>query len=120
MGKSIPSTSTAAVFAKALESLHHPSGPRAVMVWLDHKNQPQVKPVAQGQSVLRLQSPELFDHLSAEPCDSEFLQALRDYAEGRLAARAEARRSGGVVISRGPGRWEIAHVNAFDPNVQVL
>ncbi|PWB21310.1 hypothetical protein DCO45_02630 [Comamonas sp. JNW] len=73
-----------------------------------------VKPVEHGKSVLNVQT-ELFDHLSAFPVSDEFLQEIMDYCAGRLAARSEAKRTGGTAIARRHGLWEVAHVQMFQP-----
>lgn len=86
------------------------NAPRAVLVSLDRAGQIQHEPVQDGQSVLNLHT-ELIDHLDASPRSTEFLMALRDYCDGRLAARSEAKATGGVSMPR-PGGWDIVHVVA--------
>lgn len=91
-----------------------PPGARAVLISDAGDGKFEVRPVEQGKSLLNIRT-ELLDHLNAYPHTDEWLEDLRDYCESRLAARAEAQRTGGVVIPRKHGRWEIAHVQAFHP-----
>lgn len=86
------------------------NAPRAVLVSLDRAGQMQHEPVDHGQSVLNIHT-ELIDHLDASPRSTEFLMALRDYCDGRLSARSEAKATGGVSMPR-PGGWNIVHVVA--------
>lgn len=99
--------------AQALALLNQP-GIRAVMLVRGDGGSLELHPVARGKSVLDLRT-ELLDHLNAQPLEDEFIAELRDWAEGREAARAEARRTGGFVIPRARGQWQIAHVPAFAP-----
>lgn len=101
---------------EALATLQAPGGPRAILVSLGRDGAVHTQPVASGQSVVNI-TDELIDHLSAYPHTTEWLEVLRDYCAGRLAARDEAKRTGGFVIPRAPGRWDIAHVQAFQPVV---
>lgn len=82
--------------------------PRAVLVSLNRSGEIQHEPVQDGQSILNINA-ELIDHLDASPRSTEFLMALRDYCDGRLAARSEAKATGGVAMPR-PGGWDIVHV----------
>lgn len=91
-----------------------PPGARAVLVTDAGEGKFTMHPVEHGKSLLNIQR-DLQDHLSAYPLTDEWLEDLRDYCESRLAARAEAKATGGIVIPRKHGRWEIAHVNAFAP-----
>lgn len=84
--------------------------PRAALVSLDRTGQLQHEPVADGQSLLNI-STDLIDHLDSRPYSTAFLTALRDYCDGRMAARAEAKSSGGVSMPRAHG-WDIVHVVA--------
>lgn len=84
--------------------------PRAVLVSIDQDGQLHHEPVADGQSVLNIET-ELHDHLSSRPFSTEFLESLMDYCAGRLAARAEAKATGGVSMPRSHG-WDIVHVVA--------
>lgn len=86
------------------------NAPRAILVSLDQNGQLQQQLVANDESILNIHT-ELIDHLDASPRSTEFLVALRDYATGRLAARAEAKATGGVSMPR-PGGWDIVHVMA--------
>lgn len=84
---------------------------RAVLV-TERNGQLNITPVVYGESVLNIEK-DLQDHLDDYPYPNEFLETLRDYCSGRLAARAEARATGGISIPR-KGGWDIAHINAFD------
>lgn len=97
-----------------LAALTAAKAPRAILTSLDASGQLQHSPVEYGQSLIRLET-ELIDHLNAKPYDDQFLADLRDYCAGRLAARDAARATGGFVIPRSPGHWEIAHIAAFQP-----
>jgi hypothetical protein len=99
-----------------MTALTAPGAPRALLVSLGCGGTLEHTPVEMGQSLLRIES-ELVDHLNAKPFDDEWLIMLRDYLDGRLAARAEAQATDGFVIPRAPGRWEIAHSNPFQPLV---
>ena len=99
-----------------LAVLTGPQAPRALLVSLGRNGQLEHTPVAHGQAVVNLDT-ELHDHLSAAPRSTEWLLALRDYIDCRLAARAEAQATGGVAIARKSGGWDIAHINAFTPLV---
>lgn len=70
-------------------------------------------PVPDGYMAIFRDVAALIDHLNDYPHTTEWLTELRDYLDARLAAREEAERTGGVVIPRAPGRWEIAHTNAY-------
>jgi hypothetical protein len=107
--KNVSSATSALVAA-----LKGPSAPRALLVSLDGEGGLKYQPVTRGQSVVDLRT-ELIDHLNAAPFEAKLLEELRDYCDAKLAALAESRRTGGFVIPREPGRWEIAHVNAFSP-----
>lgn len=106
---STPSLAT----ADFLTALTGPSAPRALLVSLDRKGQLKYQQVEVGQSVVNLRT-ELFDHLNSAPQTDEYLQALRDYCDGRLAARADAKASGGFMTPRNGG-WNITHMSAFEP-----
>lgn len=97
-----------------LAALTAPNPPRALLVSLGNDGQLESEPVAFGQSLLNIET-ELIDHLNSYPHTDEWLLALRDYVDGRLAARQEARATGGVSIPRKNGGWDIARVNAFEP-----
>lgn len=100
----------------ALAALTGPQAPRALLVSLDRKGHLEHQPIFDGQSVLNLDT-ELQDHLSASPRSTEWLLALRDYCDCRLAAREQAKGTGGVCIPRQDGGWNIAHINALHPLV---
>jgi hypothetical protein len=106
--------STTDAGAHILAALTGPNAPRAVLVSLGRSGQLSHQPIQQGQSVVNIET-ELLGHLSAFPHTTEWLMALRDYIDGRLAARAEAQATGGISIPRQGGSWNIAHVNAFEP-----
>lgn len=96
----------------AIPGFSIPLGARAVLVTDAGEGKFSMHPVEHGKSLLNIQR-DLQDHLSAYPLTDEWLEDLRDYCESRLAARSEAKATGGVAIHRKHGRWEIAHVNAF-------
>lgn len=95
-------------------ALTGPQAPRALLVSLNRKGHLEHQPIIDGQSVLNIET-ELQDHLSASPRSTEWLRALRDYCDCRLAAREQAKGTGGVCIPRQDGGWNIAHINAFQP-----
>lgn len=97
-------------FQEVAALLSAPGAPRAVLVSLNRSGEIQHEPVQDGQSVLSIRT-ELIDHLDAYPHTTEWLSALRDYCDGRLAARGEAKATGGVSMPR-PGGWDIVHVVA--------
>lgn len=98
----------------AIPGFSVPAGARAVLVADEGDGTFSMWPVHQGESVLDIKT-GLLDHLSSSPQSDEFLRELHDYCASRLAAREEARRTGGVVIARKHGLWEIAHVSMFAP-----
>jgi hypothetical protein len=108
--KTVTQKAAGAQFVAALTA---PRAPRALIVTLDDNGQLQHRAISDGQSVVNLET-ELQDHLSASPRTTEWLLALRDYIDCRLAARAEAQATGGFCIPRQDGGWNIAHVNAFE------
>lgn len=81
---------------------------RAFLVGVDREGRLEHQRVGHTHSVLDLKT-ELLSHLSAQPLEEEFLERLRDYCAGRLAARAEAGQTGGVATHAGERRWEIVH-----------
>lgn len=97
--------------AAAIPGLHIPADARAVLVSHGPNNTFHVQPVEYGQSVLNIRT-ELLDHLNAYPHSTEWLEDLRDYCNSRLDARADAVRTGGVVLPREHGRWEIVHIDS--------
>ena len=107
---STPSLATAD-FSAALTG---PRAPRALIVSLDRNGQLTHRPISDGQSVVNLHT-ELFDHLNSAPQTDEYLLALRDYCDSRLAARAEAKASGGFMTPRASGGWNITHTSVFEP-----
>jgi hypothetical protein len=84
--------------------------PRAILVSIEDDGSFKTQHVGHGESVLNIEA-DLFDHLNNKPVSTQFLQDLRDYCDGRLAARAEAGRTGGVSMPRAGG-WTITHLNA--------
>lgn len=112
MTDSTTSIATMEAAANFLAQLAGPNAPRALLVTMGSNAQLQSQPIVMGQSIVNIRT-ELQDHLDAYPFPTEWLENLRDYLDGRLAARSEAARTGGCVIPRGPGRWEIAHAAAF-------
>lgn len=98
--------------ASMSDALKAPNAPRALLVSLDRKGGFALQPVVSGQSVLNLQT-DLVDHLNSFPVTDAWLSEMLDYFGGRIAARAEAKRTGGFCLPRSPGNWEIAHTQAF-------
>jgi hypothetical protein len=108
--KSKASNHFAKVGASIGAQLSSNNAPRAVLVSLDGAGHMVTQAIDCGKSILNLET-ELQDHLSSRPWDDQFLADLRDYCSGRLAARAEAHASGGVVMPRPSSGWNIVHVN---------
>ena len=76
------------------------AGARAVIVLPgDATGELTAKPVDRNKSVLHLET-ELQDHLDHFPYATEWLEALRDYLDQRIAARGEAQRTGGISVPR--------------------
>ena len=92
--------------ASYLAELTAPNAPRALLVSLADDGSLEHCPVDHGQSVLNIEA-ELFDHLCAKPCATEWLTALRDYIDARLAARAKAAEIGGFVTQKPGGGWKV-------------
>lgn len=116
-----PTPSPAGSPANAGQNLHQQAlailsqpGNRGAIVTIGDDGSLQITALERGKSVVNVFSPELLDHLSASPIETAWLVQLRNYCTARLAARAEARRSGGFVIPRDQ-RWEIVHAPAFEP-----
>lgn len=81
------------------------AGARGVLVTPEQSGQGlTVKAIAPGQSVVNLET-ELRDHLDSYPYATEWLTDLRDYLDQRLAARAEAGRTGGVALPGAKGHY---------------
>ena len=114
--KTTTTTNTTDAGAHILAALTGTNAPRALLVSLERNGELELTPVDHGQAVVNLDT-ELHDHLSAAPRSTEWLLALRDYCDNRLAARAEAHATGGFTMPRADGGWNIAHVNAFEPLV---
>lgn len=95
-----------------LAALVAPGAPRAFLVSVDRRGQLECDAIEQGQSVLNIET-ELMSHLDSRPHSDAWLTELRDYCDGRLAARNEASATGGISIPR-PGGWNIAHIAAFE------
>lgn len=114
MSKTSTTTAVIAAGAHFFDLLTAPDAPRALLVTLGSGGQLQQQAVNSGQSVVNLET-ELQDHLNAYPYTTEWLLALRDYIDCRLAARIEAKATGGFCIPRQDSGWNIAHVNAFEP-----
>lgn len=91
-----------------------PPGARAVLVTDAGEGNFTLHPVEHGKSMLNIRT-ELLDHLNAYPHTDAWLEDLRDYCASRIAARGESRATGGVVIPRQHGRWEIVHAQMFQP-----
>ena len=112
--KSTTTVNTTDAGAHILAALTGTDAPRALLVSLERNGELELTPVDHGQAVVNLNT-ELHDHLSAAPRSTEWLLALRDYIDCRVAALAEVHATGGVAIARQNGGWDIAHVNAFTP-----
>lgn len=97
-----------------LAALTGPHAPRALLVSLDRRGQLQHQALEAGQSVVNLRT-ELFDHLNSAPQTDEYLLALRDYCDCRLAAKARAEATGGFMTPRPDGGWNITHTSVFEP-----
>ena len=95
-----------------LAALAAPGAPRALLVSVNRRGQLTLDAIEQGQSVMNIET-ELMDHLNSRPHSDAWLIALRDYCDGRLAARKEASATGGISIPM-PGGWNIAHIAAFE------
>ena len=114
--KSTTTVNTTDAGAHILAALTDPHAPRALLVSLERNGELELTPVDHGQAVVNLDT-ELHDHLSAAPRSTEWLLALRDYCDCRLAALAEAHATGGFTVPRADGGWNIAHIDAFTPLV---
>lgn len=98
----------------AIPGFSIPPGARAVFVTDAGDGKFELRPVEHGKSLLNIRH-ELLDHLNSYPHTDEWLEDLRDYCSSRLAARAEAEQTGGFVVPRMHGRWEIVHASVFTP-----
>lgn len=84
------------------------NAPRAILVSLDHEGRITHQAIHTGQSIINIET-DLQDHLSAQPVSTEFLLNLRDYCDGRLSARAEAKAAGGISLPTKDGIWNVVH-----------
>lgn len=83
-----------------------PDAPRALLVHLDSDGLLAHTPVNQGQSLVNIED-DLIDHLNSSPHSDEWLISLRDYCDGRLAARQRSRTSGGISLPMQDGSWNV-------------
>ncbi|KPU89924.1 hypothetical protein APR50_18605 [Variovorax paradoxus] len=90
-----------------------PEGARALLVSIDDETgQFKVRTIAEkGDSVLNIER-DLLKHLNEYPHSTEWLEVLRDYCDGRLAARAEARRTGSFVTPKPMANWDMKAIVA--------
>lgn len=89
-----------------LAELTAPNAPRALLVSLADDGTLMHQPVGGNQAVLNIEA-DLQDHLSAQPYTKEWLIALRDYIDARLAARAKAAEVGGFVTQDPMDGWKV-------------
>ena len=75
---------------------------RAVLVSKDD-DQFKLTAIAYGESVLDIPK-DLLSHMDDYPHSNAFLETLRDYCIGRLAARKDAKAMGGISIPM-DGSW---------------
>ena len=81
-----------------------PNGCRAVLVSQGNDGTYKSQPVEAADSVLNIKR-DLLKHLNESPCSDEWLAQLRDYCDGRLAARSEARKGNGVIVPDWQAQW---------------
>ena len=86
--------------------LEIPSDARALLVAPADDGTYQVRAVAQGESLLNIRR-DLLKHLNEYPHTDEWLTQLRDYCDGRLAARQAAHEQGRIVVPNWEARWEL-------------
>ena len=90
-----------------------PEGARAVVVGLDDDTgQLTARPLVMGESVLNIQR-DLLKHLNEKPLSTEWLEQLREYCDGRLAARAEARATGRIITPNPRANWDMTSIAAL-------
>lgn len=92
--------------AGIMAALTEPSAPRAVLVSLNRDDQLELVPVGNEQSLVNIEH-ELIDHLNNYPHSDEWLIGLRDYCDGRLAARRKASATGGLSLPMKDGDWDV-------------
>lgn len=92
--------------ADLMAALAAPNAPRALLVYLGAGGLLEHTPVNQGQSLVNIKE-DLIDHLNSYPHSDEWLTALRDYCDGRLAARQQRRTSGGISLPTKDGSWNV-------------
>lgn len=83
--------------------------PRASLVYVTDDGVVRRQDVGRNQSVLNIEH-DLIKHLNEQPLSDAWLLQLRDYCNGRLGARAEARAAGRIVFPQG-ARLEHAEVH---------
>lgn len=86
---SATSFSTQDASAGIMAALTKSDAPRAVLVSLNRDGQLALVPVSDAQSLVNIKD-ELIDHLNNYPHSDEWLVGLRDYCDGRLAARSKS------------------------------
>lgn len=89
-----------------------PEGARALLVGIDDETgQFRARPIADGDSVLNIKR-DLLKHLNEYPHTTEWLEVLRDYCDGRLKARAEAKARGSFITPRPLMAWDMTSIIA--------
>jgi hypothetical protein len=73
---------------------------RAVLVSRNDDGSERRQIVGQRDSVLDIKS-DLIKHLNEQPVSDEWLADLRDYCDGRLKARSEARATRTIIFPQG-------------------
>lgn len=89
-----------------MAALTVPNAPRVLLVHLGADGQLKHEPVNQGLSLVNINE-DLIDHLNSYPHSDEWLISLRDYCDGRLAARQQSRASGGISLPMTDGGWNV-------------
>ncbi|QOF76079.1 hypothetical protein [Variovorax sp. 38R] len=89
------------------------SGPghRAAMVVRRGGGGFTIRPIEHGKSIVNIQR-DLLVHLNEIPFEDGWLMALRDYCDGRLKARAEARSVRGFITPKPAACWDLTVLSA--------
>lgn len=89
-----------------------PEGARALLVGVDDETgQLCARPIADGHSVLNIKR-DLLKHLNECPHTTEWLEVLRDYCDGRLKARVDAKARGSFVTPKPLMDWDMTSIIA--------
>jgi len=89
-----------------------PEGVRALLVGVDEETgQLCARPIADGDSVLNIKR-DLLKHLNECPHTTEWLEVLRDYCDGRLKARADAKARGSFITPKPLMDWDMTSIIA--------